>query len=186
MAISIFDTSVLLVTLTNATFCGYVIRLLWKKSVEEQKARIQADGAIATGILYATNAVTDSNTKLAEFIKQSHISHTSILTKSLSELHDGYRDTHTKLLESSNAHDEKLIETLKPIVDWCSIAEHYVRELRGMRMKNPGGNLNPTDECGHCHRMVQQYFIDGAGRPTCQKCKPEGFRDAVNRGTARL
>lgn len=39
--------------------------------------------------------------------------------------------------------------------------------------------------CDHCGLIVGKYFIDGYGRTTCPRCKPEGYRDAVNRGTAK-
>ena len=36
-------------------------------------------------------------------------------------------------------------------------------------------------ECQHCNRFIGKYFIDGHGRVTCAKCKPEGFADALKR-----
>lgn len=39
--------------------------------------------------------------------------------------------------------------------------------------------------CDHCGHLVGRYFIDGYGRTTCPGCKPEGYTDAVKKGTAR-
>lgn len=42
-----------------------------------------------------------------------------------------------------------------------------------------GGRERGAMECGYCNRFVGKYFIDGAGKASCGKCHPEGYRDAV-------
>jgi len=41
-------------------------------------------------------------------------------------------------------------------------------------------------ECGHCHETITSYFIDGYGRMTCKKCKPEGWEDAIKRKAVKF
>lgn len=45
---------------------------------------------------------------------------------------------------------------------------------------------NGLTECSHCHHVVARYFIDGAGRPTCANCKPDGFLAAKKEQTLNV
>ena len=175
----------------NFLLCGYTARLLWKRDRDEREARVEVDTFLKSAITDAVQTFTHQNVNNFEaLMKAITFNHSNIATcvatiqQNNTDLQKSNLETQAKILHDVQTEAQLLAQTLKPVIDWCYISEAYVREFRAMKMKTPTGL--GSDECGHCHKQVNQWFIDGAGRTTCSACKPEGFRDAVDRGIARL
>lgn len=195
LSISYFLVSSIVVVTGNFSFLGYAARFLWKRDQEEREARIQTDREIQKSLEKlaekTTAAISENSFRIFDTFTKALIFHNQTITTALATVQQNCaeaqklnQESQAKTLSDVQTANQVLVQTLKPVIDWCYITEHYVREFRAMKLRAPSSPV--TDECGHCHKRVSAYFIDGYGRPTCEACKPEGFRDAVDRGIAKL
>jgi len=189
---SLFTACTIALTFANFSFLGFVVHRLWRRDEEERKARVEADKYLQAALVKAYADQSIQNVNMFETMRQQlTFNHNNIATcvatvqHNNNELLKSHEASLKKILDDAQTANQLLAQTLKPVIDWVYISEAYVREFRAMKMKTPPAR-DGGDTCGHCKKKVQQYFIDGAGRTTCASCKPEGFRDAVDRGIARL
>lgn len=187
---SLFDFGVLASIALNAVFCGFGMHLLWRRDKAERLARESSQNELKKSLGSSLQSAVDNQKLLIETLTESvgnlFANHSTLIRNHLKEVQDHNCKVHNELISLSNRNHVAIAETLRPVIDWCYVTQHQVMELRGKFSKNPAGDLAPATPCGHCNETVKQWFIDGYGRITCEKCKPEGFKDAVNRGIAKL
>lgn len=184
-----FDISVLASFGLNAILCGFITHRLWRRDNEERLARESSQSELKEFLAHLSACVQTSADRsyvaLTKNLTEAAALQANILRTHLSEVRDHNTKCQSEVLSLLNQNVTVLAETLRPVIDWCYIVEKHVAETRSRQILNPAGET-VSDTCEHCKCKVNAYFIDGYGRVTCKACKPEGFRDAVNRGVARL
>lgn len=179
---SLFTACTVVVTFANFTFLGFAAHRLWRRDEEQRQLLVSAITKLYTDQTVQNMNMCDALQKNLTFNHHNITTALATIQHNNNELQKTHEAALTKILADSQTANQLLAQTLKPVIDWVYISESYVREFRMLKNMKTARQKTGGDVCGHCRKQVTEYFIDGAGRTTCQNCKPEGFRDAVDRG----
>lgn len=162
-------------------FGGYYVlyRHLQKSALDSQANTLNLQGEIVSLQQGTFQAVR----KVDEFFGRLIVA-----TEKKDEKFVGALNSIEQALEQSQlarqAADETHTKALESAIGLYASVDSSLRELRSKAVRGQGGSV--TDTCGICSNPTTSYFIDGAGKTVCHTCKPDGFVDAVRRGTAKV